>query len=123
MARRENKVEDYLKKRMEEIGGAAEKHVNPGANGDPDRLCSFPDGYHCLVETKWAQDVLLPAHQSRRHKWWRLRGMDVYVIPSVQQASLWVTRMARLHAPRHPSSPEPTSESEQSSSSILPELS
>lgn len=122
MARRENKVEGYLKRRMEEIGGAAEKHVNPGANGDPDRLCSFPDGYHCLVETKWAQDVLLPAHQSRRHKWWRQRGMDVYVIPSVQQASLWVTRMARKHAAHALLPPENISELEPSSSSTPPGL-
>lgn len=83
MARRESRVESQgpnsLVGRIEAIGGACEKHVNNGHRGDPDRLCSFPWGYHCLVETKWAPDVEPEPHQKRRHAFWRKRGMPVFV--------------------------------------------
>jgi hypothetical protein len=82
MTRRENVVENYLVKRVEAVGGAAEKHTNPGHRGDPDRLVSTPWGFHCLVETKWADDAPLPEYQARRHKWWRARGMPVFVLKS-----------------------------------------
>ena len=76
---REATVENRLKDRIEEIGGACEKHVG-GKRGDPDRICSFPNGYHCLAETKWLEDVKPEEHQLRRHGFWRKRGMDVWVI-------------------------------------------
>lgn len=78
---------------VESVGGAAEKHTNPGHRGDPDRLCSFPDGYNCLVETKWAEDAVAEAHQLRRHEWWRARGMDVYVLKSKEQVNAWMMLM------------------------------
>lgn len=88
-------METYLKEKMEAVGGAAEKHVNTGRRGDPDRLVSFPDRYHCLVETKWADDVEPEAHQSRRHEWWRKRGMDVYVVRSREAVSLFMIKMRK----------------------------
>lgn len=96
MTRREKTVETYLTEQMELVGGAAEKHVNPGHRGDPDRLCSFPDRYHCLVETKWGEDATPEAHQLRRHEWWRQRGMDVYVLKSKEGVSKWMNQM-RAH--------------------------
>jgi hypothetical protein len=80
---------------MEAVGGAAEKHVNPGWRGDPDRLLSFPDRYHCMVETKWADDAEPEDHQLRRHKWWRERGMDVYVLGSKEAISLFMIQMRK----------------------------
>lgn len=76
---REKTVEKRLKDKVEAIGGACEKHVG-AMRGDPDRLCSFPNGYHCLVETKWAEGEEPEDHQLRRHAWWRKRGMDVWVV-------------------------------------------
>src|ERR1700731_3295291 len=73
---REATVENRLKERIEEIGGACEKHVG-GKRGDPDRICSFPNGYHCLAETKWLADVKPEDHQLRRHGFWGEHGMDV----------------------------------------------
>jgi hypothetical protein len=100
MSQRENKVEAYLKLRMTAIGGAAEKHVNPGANGDPDRLLSFPLGYKCLVETKWAEDASMTApharRQLRRHAWWQQRGMDVYLLKSKAQVDSFIIKMWEL---------------------------
>src|SRR5271167_119791 len=73
-------VEIPLANRIEAVGGACEKHKTT-VRGDPDRLCSFfQNGYVCLVETKWAEDVEPEAHQLRRHEFWRRRGMDVWVV-------------------------------------------
>ncbi len=95
MAKRESKVEGYLKDRLEAVGAACEKHVNPGWRGDPDRLISFPSRYHCMVETKWDTGVTPEDHQLRRHTWWRMRGMDVYVLDSRVAVDLWMTKMRK----------------------------
>lgn len=96
MARRERVVETYLKRQMELVGGAAEKHVNPGTRGDPDRVCCFPDGYVCLVETKWDEKAEPEPHQIRRHHWWRQRGMPVFVIRSKAEVDRWLAA-ERIH--------------------------
>ena len=75
---RESLVENRLVKRTEEVGGACEK-FKPTIRGEPDRLLSFPWGYHCLVETKWATGVRPENHQLRRHAYWRARGLDVWL--------------------------------------------
>lgn len=77
---REYQVETPLKKAIEASGGVCEKHVNTGYRGDPDRLCSWPWGYHCLAETKWATGVKPEPHQLRRHEHYRAHGMDVWVV-------------------------------------------
>src|ERR1700676_4331811 len=76
---REKTIERKLKKRIENIGGACEKFES-AIRGEPDRLCSFPNGYHCLVETKWTEGAVPEPHQLRRHEFWRKRGMDVWVV-------------------------------------------
>ena len=76
---RETTVESRLKERIEDVDGACEKHVG-GKRGDPDRICTFPNGYVCLAETKWLKDVKPEEHQLRRHGFWRKRGIDVWVI-------------------------------------------
>jgi len=79
MAQRESKVETYLRKLVEAKGGACAKFKG-SVRGEPDRLVSMPNGFHCLVETKWKAGVAPKAHQVRRHKWWNKRGMKTYVI-------------------------------------------
>jgi hypothetical protein len=76
---RERTIERKLKKRIEDVGGACAK-FNGAVRGEPDRICSFPNKYHCLVETKWATHISPEPHQLRRHAWWRERGMDVWVV-------------------------------------------
>src|SRR5580700_1024498 len=75
----ETKIRDRLVSRVEAIGGACELHTCPGTRGDPDTLCSFPWGFHCMVETKWAIDAKPETHQLRRHWFWMSRGMPVLV--------------------------------------------
>ena len=76
---RERIVESRLKRRIEDVGGACAKFTG-AVRGEPDRICSFPNKYHCLVETKWGTGVTPEPHQLRRHAWWRTRGMDVWVV-------------------------------------------
>lgn len=78
---RERTIERKLKSLIENVCGACEKHVG-AVRGDPDRVCSFPNGYHCLVETKWEEGVEPEPHQLRRHEFWRNRGIDVWVVGS-----------------------------------------
>ena len=96
MSRRENRVEKALQQIVKAAGGTAQKHTNPGHRGDPDRLCSFPRGYHCLVETKWVDGVPPTDAQLRRHRFWRSHGMDVYVVgsPEAAQRLIDTLRMA-----------------------------
>ena len=45
MERTEKDVEQYLCKRVKEMGGKAYKFVSPGNAGVPDRLVVVPTGY------------------------------------------------------------------------------
>jgi hypothetical protein len=98
--RREKTVENYLTAQVEKLGGACEKHTNPGHRGDPDRLVSFPNKYRCMVETKWAEDATPEDHQLRRHEWWRKRGMDVFVLKSKPAVDVWIFSMIGRGAER-----------------------
>lgn len=49
--KREFKIEDYLKKQVEKIGGKCYKFVSPGYDGMPDRIIMFR-GCLVFVETK-----------------------------------------------------------------------
>ena len=95
---RERTVETKLRLRIKAVGGACAKHVG-GERGDPDRICSFPNGYHCLAETKWAEDEKPEDHQLRRHGYWRKRGMDVWVIGCDRHISQLID-LAVLHPSR-----------------------
>lgn len=52
MGRKEAMVEDYLRKRVKELGGITRKVVYQGRNGAPDEWCMFPGGRLLLVECK-----------------------------------------------------------------------
>ncbi|MCL2531572.1 MAG: VRR-NUC domain-containing protein [Oscillospiraceae bacterium] len=49
---REKTVEQYLCRRVKEVGGKAYKLVSPGNDGMPDRLVCLPGGKVIFVETK-----------------------------------------------------------------------
>ncbi len=87
---REYEVENYLTLLMKSVGGMCEKHINPGARGDPDRICVFPGGDMVLVETKWDEGVEPEDHQIRRHLKWKKHGVQVEVVRSRDQARNFV---------------------------------
>lgn len=49
---REKEVEQYLAKKVKEIGGKAFKFVSPGNAGVPDRMVCLPGGRIFFVELK-----------------------------------------------------------------------
>ena len=49
---REKEVEQYLVKKVKEIGGKAFKFVSPGNAGVPDRMVCLPGGRIFFVELK-----------------------------------------------------------------------
>lgn len=49
---REKEVEQYLVKKVKEIGGKAFKFVSPGNAGVPDRMVCLPGGRIVFVELK-----------------------------------------------------------------------
>jgi hypothetical protein len=48
----EKQIEQYLVKRVKDIGGRAYKFVSPGNAGVPDRLVCLPGGHTTFVEMK-----------------------------------------------------------------------
>lgn len=48
----ESKIEAYLVKRVEELGGACDKLIILNRKGNPDRWCFFPSGFLMIVELK-----------------------------------------------------------------------
>jgi hypothetical protein len=62
MGRKENKVEAYLQKRVNELGGFTRKVTYQGRAGAPDQWCFFPGGRLLIVECK-AEDGKLEALQ------------------------------------------------------------
>lgn len=48
----EKEIEDYLIKRVKEIGGRTRKFTSPGQRSNPDRICVFPGGFVAFVECK-----------------------------------------------------------------------
>ena len=49
---REREIEQYLRKRVAELGGLAYKWTSPGTAGVPDRIVVFPGGGVHFIELK-----------------------------------------------------------------------
>lgn len=88
----EEKIEAYLKRRVEECGGMCEKFVSPGKRGVPDRLVTWPrPGFAQIhfIELKTVGGKLQPwqerDHEERRklgchvRVFWTKRMVDEYV--------------------------------------------
>ena len=52
MGRAEGHVENYLRKRVKELGGEYRKTIYQGRKGAPDLWCFFPGGKLIIGETK-----------------------------------------------------------------------
>lgn len=49
---RESRIEQYLRRRVEECGGVCLKYSNGNRSGYPDRICLMPGGVTFWVELK-----------------------------------------------------------------------
>lgn len=86
---RENSIEKYLVRKVEENGGRAPKWVSPGNRGVQDRLAIFPGGKIAFVETKSPGKPLEPLQK----KWARMlldMGHRVYKIDSVEDVDRFI---------------------------------
>ena len=66
---REKAVEQYLGKRVEELGGRQVKLTSPGNAGEPDRLIKLPDFPAALLELKRPGQKPRPLQWDRIGKW------------------------------------------------------
>ncbi|MEG2289067.1 MAG: VRR-NUC domain-containing protein [Clostridium sp.] len=85
----ESKIERYLKKQIELLGGQALKFVSPGMSGVPDRIVLLPQGKIIFVELK-APGKKLRALQEYRAKELRALGFRVEIIDTIEKVDMFV---------------------------------
>lgn len=85
----ENRVEKYLKKQVEKIGGKALKFISPGVTGVPDRIVLLPGGRIIFVELK-APGKKLRKIQEHRAKELRALGFQVECLDTVEKVDLFI---------------------------------
>lgn len=85
----EQKIERYLKKQVELIGGKSYKFISPGVSGVPDRIVLIPGGHIYFIELK-APGKKLRLLQENRAKELRALGCDVRKIDSKEKVDLFI---------------------------------
>lgn len=88
MGVRENKVETYLDKEVQKIGGITRKWASPGRDGVPDRIVIIK-GEVWFVEVKTTDGVLTHI-QEREHKRLRAAGANVTTVYGATQVNDFV---------------------------------
>jgi hypothetical protein len=74
---RERDTEQWLRKKVEQMGGMAYKFTSPGNAGVPDRLVVFPGGLIYFVELKTSKGSVKPIQKWQQDK---LRAMGCHVV-------------------------------------------
>ncbi len=87
MVEREKNIEQYLVRRVKELGGRAYKFVSPGNNGVPDRIVILPGGKIFFAEMK-APGRKTTALQNMQIKRLKDLGQKVYVLDSRKSIDL-----------------------------------
>lgn len=85
----ESKIEKYLKKQIELLGGKALKFVSPGMSGVPDRIVLLPQGKIIFVELKAPGKKPRPM-QKYRIKELRDLGFRVEIIDSIEKVNKFI---------------------------------
>lgn len=80
---RESKVEAYLVRKVQALGGVAEKFSSPNKRSVPDRLISWPNGIIHFIECKAPGEQPTPA-QERDHIRRRSMGFVVETVDSFE---------------------------------------
>jgi len=86
---KESSVEEYLRKKVKELGGKAYKFVSPGNAGVPDRLVCLPNGKVVFIELKAPGEKPTPL-QLKKHRELQQLGQTVYVIDSKAAVDEWL---------------------------------
>lgn len=79
----EKKVEQYLCRKVKELGGVAEKFTSPNRRGVPDRIILLPQGVIYFVECKAPGKKPTPL-QENDHMKRRQLGQKVFVVQSFE---------------------------------------
>lgn len=96
---RENKIEQYLVKRVKEMGGVTRKVRWIGRKNAPDRLVMMPrewwDAKGWYGDALWVE-LKAPrkkanACQEREHKIMRKLGQKVFVLDTIEKVEEWVS--------------------------------
>jgi hypothetical protein len=82
---KENVVEAELVRRVEALGGIAEKVTVIGRRGFFDRLIVLPGGRVIFCEVKRPRGGSFSAHQIQRHKAYRSLGVAIALIRNTAQ--------------------------------------
>lgn len=93
MGARENKVEDYLDKRITDLGGLTRKWVSPGRDGVPDRIAIIDRVIFVEVKT---DDGVLEPWQSREHARLRVAGATVTAVYGVRGVDEFIADVVML---------------------------
>jgi hypothetical protein len=89
---KEKEIEQYLIRRVREVGGIQRKWVSPGHRGVPDRIVVF-DGRVSFVELKAPGKFLRP-DQQREHIKLRKMKCRLYVIDSKEGVEYFIGKEA-----------------------------
>lgn len=85
----EQKIELYLKKQVELMGGKAYKFVSPGVRGVPDRIVIIPGGHIYFIELKASGKKLRPLQKVIHNQLKNLR-CDVRVIDTKEKVDEFI---------------------------------
>lgn len=85
----ESKIEKYLKKEIELLGGKALKFISPGTSGVPDRIVLLPQGKIIFVELKAPGKKPRPM-QEYRIKELKALGFRVEIIDSIEKVNNFI---------------------------------
>lgn len=88
---RESVIENYLKKRVREVGGRAYKWVCPGVSGVPDRICVLPGNIIFFVETKATGEKPRALQRVKLRELARL-GAHVWVASSKEEIDMIILK-------------------------------
>lgn len=90
----EKKIENYLKKEVENIGGISYKWVSPGRNGVPDRIVIFK-GNVVFVEVKSPGGDLQPDQRFQLNRL-QLNGAKLSVVSTRKEVNELVKKIKTL---------------------------
>ena len=85
----EQKIELYLKKQVDLLGGKAYKFISPGARGMPDRIVIIPKGQIFFIELKAKGKELRPL-QKVICKQLKKLGCDVRTMDSKEKVDKFI---------------------------------
>lgn len=90
----EKHVEQYFKKRVEEIGGRTYKFVSPANRGVADRIACLPDGSTWFVEIKTEGGTISPLQRMFATEMFRLK-QNYTVLWSKEHVDGWLASVSR----------------------------